>query len=312
MAEASDMRYEPTEVIHVATSEAGRETIERTRASEHPMGSPSEHVEGSELRDVLVVPEIREESIESALYRPNGGYFRSPESLVHAFADRAAAAGATIATGTEITDITVREGRVEGAVADGERHAGAVVCAAGPWNNAIADMAGVDLPVRQERLHLLELEPSEPLTRTLPKIRHVETGITFRGRPNGRVLVYHAEPAEDPYAAADVVDPDEPAEVPESVTYSILESVESIAPILSDAEIVHEDVAYTSRTPDGNPVVGWTDTPGFSIAALHSRGIQYAPAIGDVITRQLVDDDPTAYYSDVSIGRFDGYTDDRP
>ncbi|MDR9381151.1 MAG: FAD-binding oxidoreductase, partial [Natronomonas sp.] len=76
--------------------------------------------------------------------------------------------------------------------------------------------------------------------------------------------------------------------------------------------VVQEDVAYTSRTPDGNPVVGWTDTPGFSIAALHSRGVQYAPAIGDVITRQLVDDDPTTHYPDISISRFDGYTDDRP
>lgn len=73
MADSSDMRYEPTEVIHVATTGPGHETIERTRAGEHPLGSPSECVEGSELRDVLVVPDIREESIESALYRPNGG-----------------------------------------------------------------------------------------------------------------------------------------------------------------------------------------------------------------------------------------------
>lgn len=311
LAESAELRYDPIEVVHVATTDEGRKTIERTKAGEHPMSSPSELLDGSELRDVLVVPDLREESITTALYRPNAGYFRAPESLIHAFADRALAAGATVETGTGITDITVRDGRVEGVIADGDLHEGTVVCAAGPWNNEIAAMAGVEIPVRQQRLHVLELEPADSLARTLPKVRHVETGITFRGRPNGNVLVYHAEPAEDPYAAGEVFDPDEAVGVPESVKLSLLESAEVLIPGLSSAGIVHERVAYTSRTPDGNPVVGWTERPGFSISGLHSRGVQYAPAIGMILARQLVDDDPTEYYPDVSIARFDGYTDCR-
>jgi glycine/D-amino acid oxidase-like deaminating enzyme len=312
MAESSELNYNPIEVVHVATTEAGRETIEGTQASEHPLSSPSEQLEGETLRDVLVVPDLREASIELALYRPNAGYFLSPESLVHAFADRAEAAGTTVTVGTEVTDVVLEDGRVAGVVADDARYeADAVVAAAGPWNNAVTAMAGVDVPVRQQRLDILELEPTTELARQLPKIRHVETGTTFRGRPDGRVLAYRSEPAADPYAAGEDHDPDGATSVPESVKLTVLESAEELLPTLADAEIAYEDVAYTSRTPDGNPIVGWTERPGFSVAALHSRGIQYAPAIGDIITRQLVDGDPTPHYAGVSIDRFDGYTDDR-
>lgn len=304
----SSLRYEPIEVLHVATTDGGRATIERTHAGEHPTGSPSELVPGSELWDVLVVPDLREAAVAAALYRPNAGFFRSPESLVHAFADRAEANGATIRTGAEVTDVRLRDGRVDGVVVDGDRlGARAVVAAAGPWNNAVAAMAGVDLPLRQQRLSIVELDPGGRLGRTLPKIRHVESGVTFRGRPDGRVLAYHAEPADDPYAVAAVLDPDEDAGVTASARTAILESAEALLPALADADVVHEDVAYTCRTPDGNPIVGWTAVPGFLVGALHSRGIQYAPAVGHVVARQLADGDPTEFYQDVSIGRFDGY-----
>jgi sarcosine oxidase subunit beta len=308
----SRLRYRPTDVLHAATTAEGRETLADRQAAEHPTSSPSELLRGGAVREVLILPDLREEAITSALYRPNAGFFLAPESLVHAFADRAEARGAEILTDAKVTEILTEGDAVRGIVADGETQpTEAVVAAAGPWNNEISAMAGIDLPLRQQRLSLLELEPTGSLGRPLPKIRHVETGVTFRGRPDGRVLAYHSEPAADAYAAGTDFDPDEATDVPESVKLTVVESAETLLPPLADAEIVYEDVAYTSRTPDGNPIVGWTETPGFSVAALHSRGIQYAPAVGDVITRQLVDGDATDHYQDLSISRFDDHSDAR-
>lgn len=311
-ASDGELRFEPTEVVYLATTDNGRDALVHKQANEHPLSSASEFVPGSELRDVLVLPDVSTESVTAALYRPNAGFFRAAEPLLHAFADRAESAGAELVLGTEVTDVVLRDGRVAGVVADGETHpAGAVVAAAGPWNNGLAAMAGVDVPVRQQRLHMLELRPDHDFGRPVPKLRHLETGVTFRGRPDGRVLAYRAEPAADPYAVAQNHDPDERVGVPESVKTTFVESAETVMPALATAEIEYEDVAHTSRTPDGNPVVGWTETPGFYLAATHSRGIQYGPAIGDCIARQVVDGDPTEYYQDVSITRFEEYTDCR-
>jgi sarcosine oxidase subunit beta len=67
-----------------------------------------------------------------------------------------------------------------------------------------------------------------------------------------------------------------------------------------------------SLTPDRNPIIGWTDVDGLSVATYNATGIQHAPAAGDILSRQILDDDPTRHYEDVSVSRFDGYTDGRP
>ncbi len=311
-APGSQLQYESLPVLHLATTPEGRVTVGETQSGEHALGSPSEFVPESELRDALVLPQVDESAVTAALYRPNSGYFRPSERLVRAFAERAAAAGATVHLDTEVTDIVLQDGSVNGVVADGDRRpAGTVVAAAGPWNNELAAMAGIDLPLRQERLTVLELDPDRTFPRPLPKLRDVETGVSVRSTTDDRLLAYHAEPAADPYDAAEVIDPDEETSVPEEAKTTIRESIEELAPAVADASVASETVRYTSRTPDGNPIVGWTATPGFHVAALNSRGIQFGPAIGHIVTRQAVDEDPTEYYPDVSISRFDGHEDCR-
>jgi glycine/D-amino acid oxidase-like deaminating enzyme len=99
--------------------------------------------------------------------------------------------------------------------------------------------------------------------------------------------------------------------VPSEIRDAAIEFVEDLIPGMMDAAVVDQWVGVRSVTPDGNPVVGWTDLEGFSVAAFHTSGIQLAPAVGDVLARQLVDGDPTEYYDALSITRFDGYSDVR-
>lgn len=306
----SDLRYEQREVLYVATTDEGRSAIEDAQAEEDPASSPSEFVGGTEVHDVFVLPELREDVVTAALCRPNSGFFHSAEKLVDSFADRAETNGAEVVVNAEVTDLVIQNGRVCGVLTDETTHrADAVVGAAGPWNDVLTTAADVDVPVRQRRLDRLTLQPNTQFRRPLPKVRHVETGVTIRGCLDGSVLAYRVEPADDPYAAADAQIPDEEATVSADAKARIFESIETLLPPLADAEILSSAVSYPSRTPDAKPIIGWTERPGFAIAAMHSRGIQYAPAAGQIIARQLVDDDPTEYYPDVSITRFEGKTD---
>lgn len=309
---AGGVRYEPTEVVRVATTDAGRERVAEMQRAEHPEGSPSELVPGDDIHDVLVLPDVPDGVVTAALHRPNAGYFHSAADLVGAFVADAEANGAEFVTDATVTDVLTDDDGVTGVVVDGAVHdASTVVAAAGPWNNALAGTVGLDVPVRHQRVHVLELAPDHEFGRPLPKLRHVESGVRVRGQPDGTVLAYHVEPADDPYAAGHRDPPAGDASVPESVVATVRESLDALVPAIAESEIVDERVAYPSRTPDTNPVVGWTAVPGFVLAATHSKGVQYAPAIGRIVASQVVDDDPTDYYPDVSIARFDGFEDGR-
>jgi len=57
--------------------------------------------------------------------------------------------------------------------------------------------------------------------------------------------------------------------------------------------------------PDGKPIVGRTPVDGLALAVTMA-GIQYAPAVGSIVARQLADGEETAYDDAVSLSRFDG------
>ena len=99
--------------------------------------------------------------------------------------------------------------------------------------------------------------------------------------------------------------------VPEEIKIEGLDRLGELIPDLAEATVADEWVGIRSITPDGNPVVGWTDLEGFSIAAFHTSGIQLAPYVGKMITNQLVHGDPDPLYEELSITRFDGYSDHR-
>jgi sarcosine oxidase subunit beta len=117
----------------------------------------------------------------------------------------------------------------------------------------------------------------------------------------------------DKHTTFDDVERLDPDTVSDSVSAEFrntaIDVIDQLFPFLLDADITEEWVGVGSRTPDHWPIIGWTDVEGFSIAAFHSQGIQLAPAAGDIIARQLVDGEPTAYYDEVSIARFAGNTD---
>jgi glycine/D-amino acid oxidase-like deaminating enzyme len=270
-----------------------------------------EYLGGDELHETLLLPELAADEIEGALFRPKVGYMTRPQELAYEFLERARENGVTVRSGTRVEEITTADGRVTGLVTDdGEEHAAdEVVCAAGPWNVELARSVGVDIPVQHTIAPILKLEPPEPIEHTLPAVSHYESPFAFHRRTPEEFLVGY----NPGYDTATEFDPDATSErVPTDIRDEATELLGRLLPSMLDAEVVDEWVGIRSVTPDGNPVVGWTELDGFSIAGFHTSGIQLAPAVGDVIARQLLDDDPTDYYDALSITRFDGYTDWRP
>jgi glycine/D-amino acid oxidase-like deaminating enzyme len=185
-----------------------------------------------------------------------------------------------------------------------------VICAAGPWNIEIANSVGIELPVKHTIAPVLVLQPADQSDYTLPAINHFESPYTFHRRSEDEFLIGYNPGGV--YEDATEFDPKTMTEkVPEDIRNEGIDLLQEIVPDLIDAKITEEWVGIRSITPDENPVVGWTDLQGFSIAAFHTSGIQLAPAVGKMIADQVLEDDPTDYYDNLSITRFDGYTDYR-
>lgn len=81
-----------------------------------------------------------------------------PRAIARALAREAEAAGAELRTGTRVVEVA-GDGVV---LAGGEQiAAGAVVVAAGPWSAALAEPAGVRLPLEPRKGQLVQLGPAE-------------------------------------------------------------------------------------------------------------------------------------------------------
>lgn len=270
--------------------------------------SPIDFFDSENLSNSMVLPYLDIAVVKGAIYRPQVGYLR-PQELAKEFINRAETNGVTFIEHSKVEEICTTNDHVTGIIANGESiDTTEVICAAGPWNPKIARSVGVEIPVKHTLAPVVKLEPATNRQYSLPWITHHESGFSIRRNTDGTILMTH-HPVDD-YDVATEYDPSNVDEtVPEDIRDRGLETLERLLPATEDAEIVDEWVGIRSSTPDRNPIVGWTSLEGFSIAAFSTSGIQLSPATGNVISSQLIDDDPTSYYEALSVTRFEEYTD---
>jgi len=302
-------RFELVGQLEVATTDEGADDLRALATGGAPATQAAEFLTPEALRRTVPVPNLTT-ALSGALYRPFLGYFDAG-ALAEAMAARATERGATVEHGTEVTGLRTDGDQVTGVVADGETvDAAAVVLAAGASTPRLARSVGVDLPTRYTAGYTATFEPIRPLSTRLPKLDHHESPVGFRGADGGRAVAYRTGPTADvgEYYDTAVADPRElPTDgVPDEVLDSFRTVADRLVPPLAGGELVDSAAAPLSRTPDGRPVAGWTAWPGLSVVALHAAGVQLAPALGDVVARQLLDGEPTELHDALTPSRFGG------
>lgn len=284
-----DFRWTRREELLLARDPAQLRVVEEKAAVIAQQGVAIEAVGGDELRAAF--PAFSADVLGGAVLA--GVSTVEAEPATRAFAEAARRAGATIRTGTRVSQILVADGRVSGVLTDaGPVAAGAVIVATGPWLTELLPLA----PMRPGRGWLMR---TQRLDFDVPWI------VEEVSWPDQAVLGAAASPAPLADLAAGHVDrpvgecfllcplPDGDALIGASLSTSLRDAVEGIgapqrmaARALEVAPGLAGSVGVTRAwwglrpmTPDGLPLAGPAEPDGLLIHGGHaSLGMQAAPA----------------------------------
>lgn len=198
--------------------------------------------------------------------------------------------GAHVETHTEVTGLVRNGDRVTGVrTSNGDFSAGAVINAAGTWAGAIADMAGVSVPVLPRRGYILITEPLPPtvfhkvyageyVAATLSSDSSLQTSPVIEGTQSGTVLIG---------SSRERVGFDRSVSLP--VLRQLAQEAADLFPILADVKVMRTYLGFRPYCPDHLPVIGSDSrAPGLWHACGHEgAGIGLAAGTAKLIVQAI-------------------------
>jgi sarcosine oxidase, subunit beta len=256
-------------------------------------------LEPEELRELQ--PFAAVDDVGAAAYEPESGY-ADPVSTTLAFLEQARSHGLRVAEGATALGLRVEAGRVSGADTNlGAVEARTTVLAGGAWTTALLRGHGIELPVRSREIATCLVDGSAlpPAPACLTYIDDV-TGGYFRPDDTGALVVGVPVDRWD-------VDPD--AELPPLELAQLHQAQERLAhrlPLLEDAELLGTRPGFDAYTPDKQPIVGrLSELDELYVATGFSGGgFKIAPALGEAVAAELLDDETRPELEPFRPGRF--------
>ncbi len=268
--------------------------FEQSVALQNALGVPSRFVPLEEVAALCPVAGL--EGLLAATYCALDGH-ASPEAVVQGYAAGARAKGGTVITRCAVTGLDVVEGKIRGvATTLGTIESSIVVCAAGAWSPTLAEMVGVELPVKPILREIGFTAPVGGLPDRIPLTVDFSTGFYFH--------------REGPGLLFGMADRDQPPgfDVPADPTW--LEQVIGVAerrlPSLLDMGIAGGWKGFYEVTPDHNALVGEAaEASRFLYATGFSgHGFLQGPAIGEIVRDLVLGREPFVDVAPLSVERF--------
>lgn len=264
--------------LFLLTREADVSAFRESLALQRRLGVPAEWLGPEEA--AALVPGLEVRDVLAATYDPADG-IADPAGVTQGYAAGARRLGVTIETESEVREIRMEGGRVRGVRTAREVIAAPVVVnAAGPWAAPVARLAGLELPVRPSRRHVVTTRafPEAPSRHTLV----IDFASTFYfHRESGGLLFGMSR--EEPDGFDTSVDPD--------FVSRIVEVGLRRFPPLGEAALGRSWAGLYEMTPDAHPILGEApDLPGFFLAnGFSGHGFQHAPAVGLLLSEAILE-----------------------
>ena len=207
--------------------------------------------------------------ILGALYHPPGAIARH-DAVAWGYARAAARLGVELHPHTEVTDVMVASGRVQGVrTTRGVVHAGKVLQAVAGWSSVLAAMAGLRLAIRTLPLQACV---SEPLKRFLdPIIVSGSLHVYISQGARGELIMGGATDPYPLYASRSSLD------FKEALMSHMLE----LFPFLSEVRVMRQWAGIADMTPDFSPIMGLTPVENYYIdSGWGTWGFKATPVCG--------------------------------
>ncbi|MDX6623858.1 MAG: hypothetical protein QOE75_1790, partial [Solirubrobacterales bacterium] len=313
--------------IRLASSEERMEELRRQAGWAKTFGLPLELISAEEAQAKF--PLMSTEGVLGGAWLPTDGYI-DPAQLTYALADGARQGGCRIFTGTRVTAIEVRDGRVRGVEVErgngdgtaGERKriaAEVVVDAGGMYAAEIARLAGVRVPIVPMSHQYLVTQPLDAVKeargeerRNLPTLRDPDLLVYYREDGDGLVMggyEHQSEAAFLPDAArVERIPPDFNGRLLEEEWdrfEEITENSKRRVPAMEEITVTKLINGPEAFTPDNEFCLGESEVAGFFVCAgFCAHGLAGAGGIGKVVAEWIVDGEPSLDLWHMDVRRF--------
>jgi sarcosine oxidase, subunit beta len=233
-------------------------------------------ITAEEIRSLF--PQLRADDMVGGSFCPSDG-FVDPYSAMNGFMSWALDSGAKLWKNTVVTGIRQDEKGIAAVeTTKGSISTRQVVNCAGPWAAAVAQMAGVDLPVEPLRRMLVPTEPFDQFPHSAPMIIDMSNGFHFRPEGLGFLLAWN-DPEETPGYKTDF----DPAFIEKILTHAAAR-----VPVFENLAVNPKRAwaGLYEMTPDHHPILGAApDVHGFFLAnGFSGHGVMHAPATGKILS----------------------------
>ena len=229
------------------------------------------------------IPSLEPNGLRGGTLSPGDGHC-SPLLFGHALYDQAVKAGATFRFNETVTGIDLQEGRICGVTTDrGQYATSTVVNAAGAWAAELGTMVGLDHPVVPDSHEGGITEPVAPFLEPMVVdispgpgsanyyfFQHATGQVVFCITPSPAIVGFDRRETSDflPMVAKRMV---------------------RLMPQLANLRVRRTWRGLYPMTPDGSPIVGWSnDVEGYLMAiGLCGQGFMLGPGLGEVLSRVI-------------------------
>jgi len=233
-----------------------------------------------------VIPALNPEGLIGGTHSPKDGS-ASPLLTAHAFYTHARELGVEFRFRERVTGIIRRRGRVVGVRTDQGGYAtGTVINAAGPWARAVAQMAGLDVPVAPDSHEAGITEPVERfLGPMVVDIRPAEGSKNYYFYQHGPGPIVFCITPDPPIVGTD-------RRETSVFLPMVARRMVDLMPKLANIKVRRTWRGLYPMTPDGFPIVGRAqELEGYIYAVgMCGQGYMLGPGVGVLLTHLVQDD----------------------
>ena len=253
------------------TDAAIRTSRWRAETNKH-LGIDSELVGVDEIRKLCPQLNLSHDvryPILGALYHPPGAIARH-DAMAWGYARGAMELGVEIHQQTEVTGISIRNGRVAGVETNrGTVAAGKILQAVAGMSSVVARMAGIKLPIRSIPLQACVSEPLKPFLDPIIVSGSLHAYVSQSAR--GELVMGGSTDPYPLYSTRSTLD----------FTEGLMAHMLELFPFLSHASVLRQWAGIADMTPDFSPIMGLTPVENYYIdAGWGTWGFKATPVSG--------------------------------